>query len=276
MSGLSEIAHLAKTLFVRTRDHHVVDLAAKIAYYSFLSLFPLILIFFALAGMLGGDSMFNWTMDHLTSIMPSEAAEYVGGFVYDVTSVGRPDVLSYSIAFLFFSASGAVIALIESLNVIFEIEESRPLWRKYLLSIMTILAGAIFYLVGVPAVLAGPKLLEALGLGWIWTKLHWPLVFSLLTALVWMAYVRLPNYRRHRPSGLILLVGALIGTALWGLVTQMLQLYLTNYQRFASLYGVVTGILVMMMWLHMSAFALLFGAQVAAVLELRIRRWQGS
>ena len=110
-------------------------------------------------------------------------------------------------------------------------------------------------------------------MGWIWSRLHWPLVFSLLTALVWLAYIRLPNHRR-RPRGLILLVGALVGTALWALATQGLQLYLVNFERFANLYGVVTGILVTMMWLHMSAFALLFGAQVAAVLDLRIDQRQ--
>ncbi len=270
MSGLSEIAHWAKALFVRTRDQHVVDMAAKIAYYSFLSLFPVILIFFALAGMLGGEKMFQWAMSHLQSIMPREAAEYIGGFVYDVTSIGRPDVLGLSIAFLFFSASGAVIALIESLNVIFEIAEGRPYWRKYLLGMASILLATLFYLVGVPAVLAGPKLFETLGIGWIWARLHWPLVFGLLTVIVWIAYVRLPNHQR-RPPALRLLVGALVGTGLWATATQGLQLYVANFERFANLYGVVTGILVLMLWLHISAFALLFGAQVAAVLDRRIR-----
>jgi membrane protein len=275
LSGLTEIVHWGRTLLVRTRDHHVVDLAAKIAYYSFVSLFPLILIFFALTGFLGGEAMFAWTMEHLKSIMPRDAAEYVGSFVYDVTSVRRPDVLSFSIVFLFFSASGAVIALIESLNVIFDISESRPYWRKYALGVSTIVFGTLFYLVGVPVVLAGPRLLELLGMGWMWSRLHWMLVFGLLTSLVWSAYIRLPNYRR-RPPLLVLLVGALVGTGLWALATQMLQLYIANFERFASLYGVVTGLLVTLMWLHVSAFALLFGAQVAAVLDLRVRQRRGQ
>jgi membrane protein len=274
LSGLGEIAQWARLLLVRTRDHHVIDLAAKIAYYSFLSIFPLILIFFALTGFFGGDAMFGWAMEHLKSIMPRDAAEYLGSFVYDVTSVRRPDVLSFSIVFLFFSASGAVIALIESLNVIFDISESRPYWRKYALGVSAIGFVAIFYIVGVPVVLAGPRLLELLGVGWLWSRLHWLLVFGLLTGLVWSAYLRLPNYRR-RPSSLVLLVGALVGTGLWALATQSLQLYIANYERFASLYGVVTGLLVTLMWLHMSAFALLFGALVAAVLDLRIRPRRG-
>lgn len=271
MSGLSEAWQLCKELLRRTFEHHLVDMAAKIAFYSFLSLFPVILVLFALAGIIGGDSAFEWTMTQLQSIMPREAAEYVGHFVYDVTSVRRPDVLSVSIAFLLFSSSGAVVSLIESLNVIFEIAESRPFWRKYLLAIGTVLLSAVFYLLGLPAILAGPALLEVFGVGWIWARLHWPLIFALLTTIVWLVYVRLPNHRRV-PSLLMLLVGALVGTGLWALVTQGLQLYVANFERFANLYGVVTGILVTLIWLQMSAFAILFGAQVAAVLGPRIAR----
>lgn len=273
MSGFSEMRRFGWDLVRRTRDHQIIDMAAKMAYYSFLSLFPLILIFFALAGMVGGESAFDWTMGQLQSIMPREAAEYVGGFVYEVTGVERPEVLSLSIAFLIFSASGVLIALIDSLNVIFEIEESRPLWRKYFVGMVSVLLGAVFFVIGLPTILIGQDYLDTLGFGWIWGRLHWPLVFSLLTGILWLAYVRLPNHRRA-PSPLVLLVGALVGTGLWAVVTEGLQLYLANFERFANLYGVVTGIIVTLMWLHMTAFSLLFGAQVAQALAARIKRTQ--
>ena len=261
-------------MFVRARDDGLIDMSAKIAFYAFLSLFPLILVLFALAGIFGGAAAFEWTMSQLQSIMPSEAAGYVGTFVYDVTNVERPDVLSVSLVFLLFSASGAVVSLIDSFNVIFAIAESRPLWRKYLVAIGSIVLTAVFYLVGLPAVLAGPELLEAAGVGWIWTRLHWPLVFALLTTILWLAYLRLPNHQRRIPSHLTLLVGALVATGLWALVTQGLQLYVVNFKRFASLYGVVTGILVTLIWLQLSALAVLFGAQVAAALGQRVERRQ--
>ena len=273
LSGVSEILRFVADLFRRTVDHELIDMAAKIAYYSFLSLFPLILVLFALTGLLGGEAAFEWTMDQLKAIMPRDAAEYIGGFVHDVTGVRRPDVLGLSIAFLIFSASGAVVALIESLNVIFEIGENRPLWRKYLLAFMAIVATGFFYMVGVPTILAGPGVLELMGFGWLWGWFSWPLVFGLLTLIVWLAYIRLPNHRQT-PSYLMLLVGALVGTALWAVATQGLQLYMGNFERFANLYGVVTGIMVTMIWLHMSAFALLLGAQVAGVLAIRVERRQ--
>lgn len=276
MSGISEIVAFGKELLSRTTRHRLVDHAAKMAYYSFLSLFPLILLLFALAGLIGGHSAFEWTMEQMLSIMPREAAEYLGGFVYEVTDVQRPEVVPISLLLLLYSASSAVAAMIESLNEIFEVPESRPWWRRNLLAVSAVVVFSGFYLVGIPAVLAGPEILGKVGLGVVWQRFHWPMVFTGLTAVIWVLYLRLPNYPAINIRRLALLGGALIGMFLWAAVTQGFQLYLTNFERFASLYGVVTGILVMMIWLHMSAFAILFGAEFGATIwvhaDSRVRR----
>ncbi|MDX1643951.1 MAG: YhjD/YihY/BrkB family envelope integrity protein, partial [Thermoanaerobaculia bacterium] len=125
------------------------------------------------------------------------------------------------------------------------------------------------FLLAVPWVFMGPAVLERLGLGWIWPRLHWPLGFALLTWLVWRAYVTLPKHT-DEPPRLLLAAGAVLGTGLWALVTVGFRLYLANFDRFTSLYGVVTGIIVLMVWLHSSAFSVLLGAEVASTLIDRL------
>lgn len=267
MSGWSEIAGLAREIGARARDHGLVDQAAKIAYYSFLSLFPLILILFALAGFLGGDPAFEWTMLQMQSIMPREAAGYLGQFVQDVTGVRRPDVLSVSLVFLLFAASSIVVSMINALNLIFGVPRPRSWWRKNLLAVGMVLLGTV--VLAVPWVLMGPAVLERLGLGWVWPRVHWPVGFFILTLLVWRAYVNLPNHHRE-PRRLLLATGALLGTGLWALVTVGFRIYLANFDRFASLYGVVTGIIVLLAWLHLSALSVLLGAEVASTLSERL------
>lgn len=269
-SGPRQAWHLARRIFERASSHRIADESAKIAYFCFLSLFPLVLILFALAGLLGGERAFDWVMMQLQSIMPLEAADYFGRFVQDVTSVERLDVLSFSLLFLLIAASSAVGSIILGLNLIFGIEENRPWWRRNILSVGTTLLGALFVLFAVSSLLAGPETLEQLGLGWVWVRLHWPLVYFLLAILVWAAYLFLPNYR-SRPPFPPLAVGALVATFLWALVTHGLRFYLASFDRFVSLYGVVTGILVMLIWLYLTAFAILFGGEVAATLALRAR-----
>lgn len=268
MSGVREIWDLGRRMLRRAALHRIADESAKIAYFSFLSLFPLVLILFALAGILGGEAAFDWVMTQLLSVMPAEAAKYMGRFVEDVTSVERPDVLSVSLVFLLVAASNAVVSMITGLNLIFGIGESRSWWRRNLLAVGTILLGTLFLLLGVSWILGGPQLMQRLGLGWIWTHLRSPLVFSVLAALVWLAYMFLPNYKR-RPPRLILAIGAIVATAMWALVTQGFRFYLASFDRYATLYGFVTGILVLLIWLYLTAFTVLFGGEVAATLALR-------
>jgi membrane protein len=266
MSGVGEISDLLQRLWRRSSLHRIPDEAAKIAYFSFLSLFPLILILFALAGILGGETAFDWVMTQLLATMPPEAAAYLGRFVQEITGVQRPDVLSASVLFLLIAASSAVVSVISGLNLIFGVTESRPWWRRYPLAVTTTLLGALFLLVGVSWSLGGPALLARFGLGWIWS----PLVFTALSLIVWLAYVFLPNYRRA-PSRLALAVGAVVATSLWVLVTHGFRIYLASFERFVSLYGFVTGILVLLIWFYLTAFALLFGGEVAATLAFRER-----
>lgn len=272
MSGWTELLGLCRELMARIASHRLVEESAKIAYYSFLSLFPVILILFALAGFLGGDPAFEWTMLQMQSIMPHEAAEYLGQFVHDVTSVRRPDVLSVSLVFLLVAASSIVVSLINALNTIFGVANRRSWWHKNLLAIGMVLLGTL--LLAIPWVLMGPAVLERLGLGWIWPRLHWPVGFAMLTWLVWRVYVVLPNHQAEPPR-LLLLTGALVGTGFWALVTAAFRFYLANFDRFVSLYGVVTGILVLMIWLHTSALSVLLGAEVASTLTRRVRRSEG-
>ncbi len=268
MRGVLEIWHLAKRVVRRTLVHKLADEAAKIAYFSFLSLFPLILILLALAGILGGEAAFEWVMAQLVQVMPGEAADYMGRFVQDVTGVSRPDVLGLSLVFLLISASNAMVAMIGGLNVIFGITEGRPWWRRNLLAVVTTLGGALFLLLGVSWMLGGPELLGRLGVGWIWTRLQRLLVFTLLAGILWLAYRFLPNHQRV-PRPVALMAGAIVATMLWAGVTQGLGFYFASFKRFASLYGVVTGILVLLIWLQLTALTILFGAELAATIDAR-------
>jgi len=270
MRHLGEIWRFACRVFKRAILHRIADESAQIAYFSFLALFPLILMLFALAGILGGEAAFEWAMLQLQSIMPIEAAEYLGRFVQDVTGSHRLDVLSVSLLFLLFAASSAVGSLVSGLNVIFGIAESRPWWRKNLLAVATTLLGAVFLLLGVSSALGGPALMRSLGLGWLLGRFPWLLVFAVLMSIVWLAYVFLPNYKRT-PSRRALAAGAVAATGLWILVTEGFRLYLASFDRFATLYGFVTGILVLLIWLYLTAFAVLLGGEIAATLALGMK-----
>jgi len=246
--------------------------AARAAYYFFLSLFPALLAIFALTGIFGGDRAFEWITGQLRVLMPGDAADYLERFVREVTGETRPGILSFSILFTVWSSSNVAVALTDGLNRMFDLEESRPWWLRRLVGLAAVIAGSILLVGNAVALLAGPRLLELVGLGAAWKVLRWPLATILLTALIWLVLWLLPD-RGQRGAALPALIGAGVGTGLWLLATWGFQVYIGHFGSYDQTYGFVGGIMVLLVWLYLTALSILFGGEVAATLE---QRWDAD
>lgn len=242
--------------------------AARAAYFFFLSLFPLILAMFALTGILGGDRAFDWIMVRLRLALPGEAAVYLEEFVAEITGESRPGVLSFSILFTLWSSSNIVATLADGLNRMYDVEESRPWWKRRLIALVALVIGSVLLLMGTVAMLAGPGLLDLLGLAAAWEVLRWPLAVVMLVLLMWLVYYLLPD-RSMKGSARPALVGALTGTAIWLLGTVGFRVYVSHFGRYSELYGFVGGIIVLLLWLYLTSLAILLGGELAATLEQR-------
>lgn len=244
--------------------------AAKAAYYFFLSFFPMILALFAFTGIFGGDAAFEWTMARLRTVLPGDSADYLQGFVDEITGESRPGMLSFGILLTLWSASHMFAILTEGLNAMYDLVENRPWWKRRLVALAALAAALVLLSGGSVVLLAGPELIEALRLGPVWHVLRWPLAFVCLAALMWLVYFLLPA-RDQRGSARPTAVGALVGAALWVLATVGFRLYVANFGTFSATYGFIGGIIVLLLWLYLTALAILFGGEVAATLEQRGR-----
>lgn len=133
---------------------------------------------------------------------------------------------------------------------------------------MALVAGLALFVSGVAAILAGPSLIDILDLSRAWNVLRWPLAFLLVTAMIWLIYYLMPN-RDQAGSKKPTLIGALVGSSLWTLATLGFRLYVSHFGSYSKTYGVVGGVLVLVLWLYLTALAILFGGEVAATLEQR-------
>ncbi len=238
--------------------------SAKTAYYLFLSLFPIVLVVFALTGMLGGHAAFEVLAARLEQAAPPQAAHYLEQFIRDVTDSRRPDLLSIGILLALWTGSNIFVALTEGLNRMFNVREDRRWWKRRVMAVGLLLAAMVLLVGGALILLAGGRIGAALGLGTAWGVLRYPLVFVMLTALMSLAYRFLPN--RARPAALpAILIGAAIGTALWLLATTAFHLYISHFANYSRTYGFVAAAIVLLLWLFITAFSILFGGEVAAV-----------
>ncbi|HEY8469276.1 MAG TPA: YhjD/YihY/BrkB family envelope integrity protein, partial [Longimicrobiales bacterium] len=129
--------------------------SAKVAYYFFLSLFPLILVLFALTGLLGGERAFDWIMTQIQGRVPPQAAGLLRGVVREITSRPETGTLGIGLLLTLWAASGGVAALADGLNRMYDVREDRGFLKKRGIALLLLVAGLVLLVGGALAIIAG-------------------------------------------------------------------------------------------------------------------------
>ena len=249
--------------------------SASIAYYFFLSFFPLILTLFGLTGLIGRQTAFDWVMEELLVALPPAAADTIGRFVLQVTNSRSPSALSIGVLLSIWTASNVFSALADGLNKAYQVKSAYRWWKKRALSLAMLLVLAAALVAQAAILLAGPEVARILRFEHFESGLRWPLTIMISVVMMWFIYFTLPNHDQSRSKRWIL-AGAVTGTTLWALVTFGFRLFLANSGRFSAVYGVVGGMAAFLIWLYLTAMSILIGGEVSAVLEHRLGKRNGD
>lgn len=265
---MAEVFEVAKQSFRHALDDNIAGESAKVAYYFFLSFFPLILALFAFAGLFGDQGWFDLIMEQVRQAAPEETRDILQTLISQIAEQSRPELLSVGLLLALWASSNIFAALTDGLNTMYDLEEDRSWWKKRGLALIALIAAVLLLLPAAVAILGGPNLL---GIPWVppaWGIIRWPLAFVALVAVLWFIYYLLPN-RKQSEAKKEVLVGALVGSVLWLLATVLFRVYVANFGSYGETYGVLGGIIVLLLWLYLTALTILFGGEVAAVLEQR-------
>lgn len=265
-SFLRETWQVARATFRNARADDLTGEAAKMAYYFFLSLFPLVLVLFAVTGIVGGESAFDRITRAVQTTVPDYAWQFVTSLIHEVTDRRRPGTLSFGVVFALWAASSGVAALMGGLNTMYDVEERRPWWKRRLLALGVLAVGAVLLVLGFAAFVPTEAWLRDRGMWASWSYARWPLGVLLLTGTAWIAYSFLPA-GDARPSGRKTLVGAAVASALWIVATLLFRMYIAGFGRYNRVYGAVGAVIVLLIWFYIATLAVLIGGEVAATLE---------
>lgn len=265
---------VTRTLKGALRDN-ITGEAAKAAFYFFLSLFPMILALFALTGVLGGTAAFEYLMNWLMTALPEGATAYLEEFEAEITGQSRPDALSVGVVLAVWSASNFFAALGDGLDAMFDVKERSSWWRKRLKALLLMVFGVLLLGGGGVALIAGPQIAAASGLPRMAAIIVWPVVFVLLVILLWLIYYIMPAHDQARVKR-ELLIGAVAGTVIWMAATAVFRLYVSNIADYSRAYGFIGGIIVLLLWLYITAFSILIGGEVADMLRSGDRSGEDS
>jgi membrane protein len=265
-----------KELFRRTVKETLEDdapsLAAQLAYYFFLSLFPALLCVIALASLFPLE---NFTADverMLAPVAPSEVIAIIRQQMLRISQGDHTGLLSIGLLGALWSSSAALTAVIAATNRAFDITEHRPFWRVRLTAIGLTIGLALFILVSFTLVVAGPEIAEALaarvGLGGafvvVWKILQWPVAFALVATGIGFVYHFAPDADQDWAW---FTPGSVLATLLWLLGSLGFRYYAVNFADYGAAYGTIGGIIVLMLWFYLTGFVLVAGAEMNAEME---------
>lgn len=261
---------LWKRVAKESKDDDLSNQAAKVAYYFFLSLPPLVMALFAMAGLFGDERTAAWLTGQLQGALPAEASALVEGFVDDVVREEHPGPLSVGLLLALWAGSAVFTALEDTLNDVFEIREERGFLKGRLVAVGTLVAVGLLFVAGSSAILAGPAVSRALGLEdfgrAVWAVAQWPLAFALIVGAFLVIYYVLPN-RPQRGKVRVLAKGAAVGAALWVAATLGFRLYITNFSSYSETYGLLGTVIVLLLWMYVTSLVILLGGEVASEME---------
>ena len=263
---------LLKRTFKEANEDDVLGLAAQLAYYFFLALFPAVLFLLALASFFPLGNFVDEAVRLLEPVAPTNVLAFLEEQLRRLSNADNGGILTIGILGALWSSSAAVVAIIGSLNRAYDIDEARPWWKVRLTAIGLTLALAIFLLFSFTLVVAGPtiaeKLASSLGLGaafeWSWKILQWPVAFFLGSTAIGLVYYFAPDAEQ---DWVWITPGAVVATLLWVLVSLGFKYYVASFTDYNATYGAVGAVIVLMLWFYLSALAILVGAELNAEIE---------
>ena len=254
-------------------DDDVFNLAAQQAYYFFLALFPALLFVIGIASFFPLETLIDDVITMMRGIAPPQMIDLIAETMDKLSQSNSGGILTFGFLITIWSSSGAMVSIITTLNAAYDVTESRPWWKSRLIAIALTIGIAIFILASMFLIIAGPtfaaSVAERMNLGaaftWTWMILQWPIAFALIATAIGVVYYFAPDVEQ---DWVWITPGSVIATVLWLIVSLALKMY---YQYVPSAtnpaYGVIGGIMVLMLWFYLSGMALLLGAEVNAELE---------
>jgi len=144
-----------RRVYQKYENNTVSDTAAALSYYFIFSLFPFLFFLATLTAYLPLGHSIETLLDRLRAVLPGQAMSLIDEHLHDLVTRPRPKLLTIGILVTLYSASRGVDAVRKGLNLAYDVKESRPFWKTEALAFGTTLAGAVFALVGVAALVAG-------------------------------------------------------------------------------------------------------------------------
>lgn len=280
LGGLSVRELLVRT-WHKMSEHEILTRAAAVAFYAMLALVPflglvLTLVVQLLPDLTGqfGDSLgvANMTVEQLNSTLrtmfPAEAYGVIKDQIVRLQKDSNVGLVSFGLAVTIWLASSLFLAVIDAMNRIYGVTETRPLWKLRLTAIAMTLIQAIILVGALLAIVLWPQILTWLGLSTpaqvVATVIQWLVVFLMVSVSFALAFYVGPDAQQRWEW---ITPGSVFGTLIFLAQTYGFRIYVQNFANYNKAYGSLGGVMVLLFWFWLSSVVVLTAAEVNKIIE---------
>ncbi|HEX7821149.1 MAG TPA: YihY/virulence factor BrkB family protein [Sphingobium sp.] len=265
---------IVKRVYVMNGFHNLSLLAAGVAFYAFLAFVPLIGSIVLLYGLVGDPQTVAQSIDLLTGLAPSEVLSILRDQLLAIvtsskTAQGFGLILAIFIAL--YGAMRAATAMIAALNIINEEPETRSFFRTTAVAALITVGMVGVALVGVLSISVFAYVSNFLapylgkGAALLIQLATWAFAGALVSLTFAIFFRYAPDRRAAKWRWLS--VGSVLSTLLWVAITAGFSFYVSDISDYNVTYGSLAAVVIFLMWLFLSAYAVLIGAEVNAEME---------
>ena len=265
---------IAKRGWAEAKADQVPLLAAGMAYYAFLAIFPAIIAAVLLYSFFADPAQITAQIDALGSAVPADIKSTITSQITSASGNGKAGFGAIvAILLALFSASGGMGNLMTAVNSCYDEEETRGFVKKRGIALLLTLGAIVFFLVVIALVAVLPAVLSVFGtsgfVAFLIQAARWVLLVALVLVALAVLYRVAPD--RDAPKFRWTSVGAAVATVLIIIASIGISLYTSGLagggNPYTKTYGAIAGVVVLLLWLFVTAYAILLGAEINAESE---------
>ena len=263
-------------VYASVNDNRLLAVAAGVAFYSLLAIFPAIAAFVSLYGLIADASTIDSHLSLAAGIFPAGAVDILHEQIARLTKSDAKLSLGFvtGLVVALWSANAGMKAIIDALNVVYDEKEKRSFVKLNLLSLLFTLVAIVSLMIALAAVVIAPIIFSVIGLSSFFSLaivvLRWPLLLALAAVALAAIYRYGPSRAEARWQWLS--VGSAAAAVGWLITSVLFSWYIAHFGAYNATYGSLGAAVGMMMWMWISAIVILLGGELNAEIEHQTAR----
>lgn len=269
---MGKVKSYGKEFGAKFKEDNATILAAAQAYYYLLAIVPLLILLLAILPYLQIEP--QRVMEFMGTILPGEVASTFEEQIVSVVTTPSGGLLTFGILGTLWSASNAVSAFIKATNEAYDVEETRSFIKQKGVAILLTLFMLVAVIIALVLPIFGGAIIDMISSFMnlpsqteiLFQVLRWVISIAVMSIVLAFMYKIAPN--KHFPFKEVI-VGALIATVLWQLVSLAFSFYVSNFGSFNATYGSLGGLIILILWFFLTGLILVIGAEINAIIHKR-------